>query len=44
MANQITKFAINNEHIRFPSSYKRVHDYTDEPDPLYTNKKKRNNN
>ena len=44
MADQITKFAINKEHTRFPSSYKRVHDYTDEPDPLYTTTKKKKTN
>ena len=45
MANQITTTAIDQEHVRFKSSYKRAHDYTDEPDPLYTkNKKRRNRN
>ena len=40
MSNQITQTPINKEHSRFPSSYKRVHEYSDEPDPLFTIHKK----
>ena len=42
MSNRITRTAIGNENTRFPSSYKRVHDFSEEPDPLYTNKKRNN--
>ena len=41
MSNRITKIKINKEHPSFLSSYKRVHDYSDEPEPLYTSKQKR---
>ena len=41
MSDQITKMPIVKEHTNFPSSLKRVHDYSNEPDPLYTKKRKR---
>ena len=41
MSNRITRMAINKEHTWYPSSLKRVHEYSDEPDPLYTSTRKK---